>query len=40
MATVTIKDAVKTYPGNVQALHGISIEIEDGELIVMVGPSG
>jgi len=40
MATVTIKDAVKIYSGNVQALHGISIEIKDGELIVIVGPSG
>ena len=40
MATVSIKNAIKTYPGNVQALHGISIDIKDGELIVMVGPSG
>ena len=40
MATVSIKNATKTYPGNVQALHGISIDIKDGELIVIVGPSG
>ena len=40
MATVSIKNAIKTYPGNVQALHGISIDIKDGELIVIVGPSG
>ena len=40
MATVSIKNATKTYPGNVRALHGISIDIKDGELIVMVGPSG
>ena len=40
MATVSIKNAIKTYTGNVQALHGISIDIKDGELIVMVGPSG
>ena len=40
MATVSIKNTTKTYPGNVQALHGISIDIKDGELIVIVGPSG
>ena len=40
MATVSIKNATKTYPGNVRALHGISIDIKDGELIVIVGPSG
>jgi sn-glycerol 3-phosphate transport system ATP-binding protein len=40
MATVSIKNATKTYPGNVQAIHGISIDIKDGELIVIVGPSG
>ena len=40
MATVSIKNATKTYHGNVQALHGISIDVKDGELIVIVGPSG
>ena len=40
MATVSIKNVIKTNHGNVQALHGISIDIKDGELIVMVGPSG
>jgi sn-glycerol 3-phosphate transport system ATP-binding protein len=43
MAQVHIKNVTKTY-GNgakaVQVIHGISIDIADGEFIVMVGPSG
>ncbi|MBB6429262.1 ABC transporter ATP-binding protein [Algisphaera agarilytica] len=40
MAQVTIKDVVKTYPGNVTAVKGINLEIADGEFMVLVGPSG
>ncbi|MEM8781593.1 MAG: sn-glycerol-3-phosphate ABC transporter ATP-binding protein UgpC [Planctomycetota bacterium] len=40
MAEVTIKDVVKTYPGNVTAVAGVSLDIADGEFIVLVGPSG
>ncbi|MEM9751793.1 MAG: sn-glycerol-3-phosphate ABC transporter ATP-binding protein UgpC [Planctomycetota bacterium] len=40
MAEVTIKDCVKTYPGNVTAVAGINLDIRDGEFIVLVGPSG
>ncbi len=39
MATVEIRNAVKFY-GAVQALHSVSLSIEDGEFIVLVGPSG
>ena len=39
MATVTIKDVIKRY-GNVQVMHGVSVDIEDGEFVVLVGPSG
>ncbi|MFD2264591.1 ABC transporter ATP-binding protein [Lacibacterium aquatile] len=39
MAGVDIKGAVKRY-GNVQVLHGIDLEIRDGEFVVFVGPSG
>ncbi|WP_193140896.1 ABC transporter ATP-binding protein [Meridianimarinicoccus sp. MJW13] len=39
MANVTIKDVFKRY-GNVQVMHGVSVDIEDGEFVVLVGPSG
>mgnify|MGYP001194405019 FL=1 len=39
MADIAIRNVVKRYGDN-QVIHGISIDIEDGELIVIVGPSG
>ena len=39
MAPVTIKNVTKKY-GNVQVMHGVSVDIEDGEFVVLVGPSG
>ena len=39
MATVEFRNLVKSY-GNLQVVHGISLEIQDGEFIVLVGPSG
>ncbi len=39
MAAVTIRKAHKTY-GATPVLHGVSIDIEDGEFVVLVGPSG
>jgi len=40
MATLSFKQVKKTYPGNVAVIHGIDMEIADGEFIVIVGPSG
>ena len=40
MATLSFHDVRKTYPGGVAVIHGISIDIEDGEFVVIVGPSG
>jgi sn-glycerol 3-phosphate transport system ATP-binding protein len=40
MAEVTIKDVRKVYPGNVEAVKGVSIDIPDGGFCVLVGPSG
>ena len=40
MATVDLKDVRKVYAGNVEAVKGVSIDIADGALCVLVGPSG
>ncbi len=39
MAGVTVRDVYKAY-GSVRVLHGVSIDMEDGEFLVLVGPSG
>ncbi|MFS8110627.1 sn-glycerol-3-phosphate ABC transporter ATP-binding protein UgpC [Rhizobium jaguaris] len=39
MATVTIDKARKAY-GAVEVLRGVSVDIADGEFVVLVGPSG
>lgn len=39
MSKVSIKDARKSY-GSVEILHGIDVDIDHGEFIVIVGPSG
>jgi len=39
MAEIAIKDVIKRY-GETQVIHGVSVDIADGELIVIVGPSG
>ena len=40
MATVELKNVRKTYPGGFEAVKGVSIDIADGALCVLVGPSG
>ncbi|MEE2971567.1 MAG: sn-glycerol-3-phosphate ABC transporter ATP-binding protein UgpC [Planctomycetota bacterium] len=40
MARVTLKSVDKTYPGGTRAVRGCSLEISDGEFLVLVGPSG
>ncbi|WP_298836919.1 ABC transporter ATP-binding protein [uncultured Roseobacter sp.] len=39
MTGVTLQKAIKRY-GDVQVIHGIDLQIEDGEFCVFVGPSG
>ncbi|MGH6761061.1 MAG: ABC transporter ATP-binding protein [Phyllobacterium sp.] len=39
MATIQLESLVKRY-GKVEAVHGIDLEIADGEFVVFVGPSG
>jgi multiple sugar transport system ATP-binding protein len=39
MANVQIDRVKKSY-GSAQVLHGVSVDIEDGEFVILVGPSG
>jgi multiple sugar transport system ATP-binding protein len=39
MGSVRIENARKSY-GTVEVLHGVSIDIPDGEFVALVGPSG
>ncbi|MGB0795854.1 MAG: ABC transporter ATP-binding protein, partial [Paracoccaceae bacterium] len=39
MAEVTIRNVRKSY-GATEVIHGLSIDIQDGEFVVLVGPSG
>lgn len=39
MADVSIRDVRKSY-GAVAAIHGVSVDIADGEFVILVGPSG
>ncbi len=39
MATVNLQGVKKTF-GKTEVIHGIDMDIEDGEFIVIVGPSG
>jgi multiple sugar transport system ATP-binding protein len=40
MAQVTLKNIVKHYDANIPIIHGVDLEIRDGEFVVFVGPSG
>ncbi|MFN3954326.1 MAG: sn-glycerol-3-phosphate import ATP-binding protein UgpC [Pararhodobacter sp.] len=40
MASIVMDNLHKVYAGGVQAVTGISLDIKDGEMIVLVGPSG
>jgi multiple sugar transport system ATP-binding protein len=40
MAQIVLDAVDKVYPGGVKAVDGLSLEIADGEFMVLVGPSG
>src|SRR4051794_22938643 len=40
MAAITMKNIVKTYDDGFQAVKDISLDVGDGEFVILVGPSG
>src|SRR5215210_828944 len=40
LAAISIQHIVKTYGDGFQAVNDVSLDIEDGELMILVGPSG
>ncbi|MGA1593752.1 MAG: ABC transporter ATP-binding protein, partial [Ilumatobacteraceae bacterium] len=40
MATVSLENVNKVYDNGFQAIHDLSLDINDGEFLVLVGPSG
>ena len=40
MAEIAYDSVSKVYPDGTQAVHDLDLEIQDGELMVLVGPSG
>jgi len=40
MAELELRSVRKVYGGTVTAIHGLDLDIGDGELVVLVGPSG
>ncbi|WP_419863817.1 ABC transporter ATP-binding protein [Candidatus Poriferisodalis sp.] len=40
MASITIDQVDKVYPNGFQAIYGLSLDVADGEFVVLVGPSG
>ncbi len=39
MATISLRDVRKSY-GSQEVIHGVNLDVADGEFIVIVGPSG
>jgi putative ABC transport system ATP-binding protein len=39
-AALALRDVTKDYPGGVRALDGVTLHVDEGELVGVVGPSG
>src|SRR5215207_237605 len=39
MAPVALRDIRKSF-GSVEVIHGVNVDISDGEFVILVGPSG
>ena len=40
MASISLKNIQKVYPGDVKVIENLNLEIKDKEFIILVGPSG
>ena len=40
MSGIRLEDMTKRYPNGVRAVDDVSLDIADGEFMVLVGPSG
>ena len=40
MSSISLEGITKVYPNGFQAVTGLSLEVQEGEFMVMVGPSG
>ena len=40
MASIVLRDVVKEYGDGFRAVKGVSLDIQDGEFVILVGPSG
>jgi ABC-type sugar transport system ATPase subunit len=39
MASINVIDVRKSYGGH-EVIHGVSLDIADGDFVILVGPSG
>ena len=40
MASISMRHLKKVYPGNVEVVPDLNLEIKDKEFVILVGPSG